>query len=110
MSVKSLVKFFIVIFLVCLAGYLIFDLVSGNIARKKDVLVYCTEKCSYNQSSLFWEFSRDTGVKGFTTKDECFNYCSKSKEGFVYRFVSESYASFISSPPLFNFLKFIQGK
>ena len=110
MNIKALVKYFIVIVLVCLAGYLIFDLVSGDAAQKKDVLGYCTEKCSYNQSSLYWEFSRDTGVKGFTTKDECFNYCSQSREGFVYRLVSESYASLVSSPPLSDFLKFIQSK
>ncbi len=83
MNIKAIVKYFLVLGLICLAGYLIFDLVSENIAQKKDVQIFCTQKCNYNQSSLYWEFSRDNGTKGFTTKDECFSYCSRVKEGFT---------------------------
>jgi hypothetical protein len=110
MNVGKIIKFFLVIGLVCFAGYLIFDLVSGDIAQKEAVQNYCTEKCNYNSTSLFWEFSKDNGVKGFTTKDECFNYCSKVKMGFAYAFIQESYASLTSSPFVSGFLKFVNLK
>jgi len=110
MNIKKILKYFLIIGFICLAGYLTFDLISENIAQKTDVQNFCLQKCNYNESSLFWEFSGDSGVKGFTTKDECFSYCSKAREGFVLRFVNDSYASLTSSSFLSDFFKFIHLK
>ena len=110
MDIKSIIKYVLIIGLVFFLGYLIFDLINGDITRKKDAQVFCTEKCGYNQNSFFWEFTGEDITKGFTTKDECFNYCEKSKEGFVYRFVNDSYASIMSSPFLANLLKTFGSK
>jgi hypothetical protein len=100
----------LVIALILIAGYLAFSLISENIAQKQDVQNFCSQKCSYNPSSLFWEFSGDNGTKGFTTKNECFGYCSQARQGFVYRFISESYASLVASPPVSDWLKSIHLK
>jgi len=84
MDVKSTIKFCLIIGLILVAGYLTYSLVSASLAQQRDVNSFCAQKCSYNPSSLFWEFSGDNGTKGFTTKDECFSYCSKVKLGFAY--------------------------
>lgn len=93
---KGIIKFIIAIILVCAAGYLIYDLASENLAQKKDVQSFCTIKCNYNPTSFYWEFSADNGKKGFTTEDECFNYCSKVRMGFAY-VLKEYGTAFLSS-------------
>jgi len=110
MSIKTAIKSLLAVGLVCLGIYLVFDLVSSDIAQKQDVQNFCTQKCGYNPSSLYWEFAGDNGVKGFTTKTECFSYCSKTKMGFAYNLIVGSYASLMSSPFVSDFLKLIHLK
>lgn len=95
MSIKTAIKIFLVAGLIFVAGYLTFSLVSENINQKREVSNFCTQKCNYNATSLFWEFAGDNGTKGFTTQNECFSYCSRVKEGFI--------ASFMSSPFISHF-------
>jgi len=98
MDIKRILKYFLVIFLICFAGYLAYTLIMGNIAKNKDEQVFCAVKCNYSQYSYLWEFSGEDITKGFTTKDECLHYCSQEREGFVYRAISEYSASILYSP------------
>jgi len=110
MNIKKIIKYCLVIGSICLAGYLVLDLISNYIARKQDEKIFCAEKCNHSPYSYFWEFSGEYSTKGFTTKEECLSYCSKSREGFVYHFISDGYSSLtslISSPPLSDFLELI---
>jgi len=91
-----MIKIFLVIALICIAGYLTYDSVSSDLSQKQAVQNYCMHNCNYRSDSAFWEFSSDDGVKGFTTKDECLVYCKKSKMGFAY--VIEEYSvAFLSN-------------
>jgi hypothetical protein len=107
---KKIFKYSLVVALICLAGYLTFSLVYGNIVQKQADQTFCAANCNYSPYSYFWEFSGGNAAIGFTTEDECLSYCTKSREGLVYGFVSDSYASFISSPFVSNFLKFVHLK
>lgn len=78
----------LVIILILIEVYLIATYILDKSATKNEIQNYCGVKCSYNPSSLNWEFSGDTFTKGFTTKEECFNYCSKIKQGFTASFLN----------------------
>lgn len=80
---KTLVKYFLVIILVTAEIYLIISLVGGNISVKKEIEMTCEANCAFNSNSYFWEFSGESATRGFTTKEECFNYCSKKEQGFT---------------------------
>jgi hypothetical protein len=108
MNAKSIIKLCSIVGAIFIAGYLAFNLISENISRQNNDQSFCTQKCSYSQYSYFWEFTGGNGEIGFTTKDECLKYCIKQREGYAYRFISESYASVISSPPLSTVLKFLK--
>ena len=105
MDVKQVIKYILVVGLICFALYLTYSVISGNISQKNQEENYCTAKCNYSQYSHFWEFSGEYSTKGFTTKEECFNFCSRSFEGFVFRILDSGYASLMSIPFLSDFLK-----
>jgi len=79
----KLLAIILAIALVLFEAYLIASYILDKTNKNNEVQSYCVIKCDYNQSSLLWEFSGDTFTKGFTTKEECFNYCSKVKQGFT---------------------------
>ncbi|TSC54206.1 MAG: hypothetical protein LiPW30_737 [Parcubacteria group bacterium LiPW_30] len=81
---KKLIKYFLVLVLVVSEVYLIALLLGENITGKKEIETACQLKCAYNSNSYFWEFSGDLAIRGFTTKEECFNYCYKKEQGFAY--------------------------
>ena len=110
MNVKKIIIFFLAAGSICFAGYLAYDLISGNIKREHDTQIFCVEKCKYSQYSYFWEYTGGNATKGFTTENECLNYCTKSRQGFVYRYVVDTYASLISSPPLSDWIKLLNPK
>lgn len=74
---------FLAIALVLIEGYLIASYILDKINNNNEIQSYCGVKCDYNPSTLAWEFSGDSYTKGFTTREECFNYCSKVKQGFT---------------------------
>lgn len=80
---KKLIKYSLALALIIFEVYLVLSLVGGNIAEKKEIEKACQLKCAYNSNSYFWEFSGESAVRGFTTKDECFNYCYKKEQGFA---------------------------
>ena len=69
--------------LVLIEGYLIISSYAEKREEGNKIQIFCQAKCKYNPGSFLWEFSGDTYVKGFTTREECFNHCSKVKQGFV---------------------------
>jgi len=82
---KSLLKYFLVIVFISLVAfeiYLVFSLVGENIEGKREIEKFCDAKCVYSSNSYLWEFAGEGAVRGFTTKEECFNYCSKKEMGF----------------------------
>ncbi|MBU4204690.1 hypothetical protein KKE19_04265 [Patescibacteria group bacterium] len=81
---KKLIKYLLIITLVLVEGFLLISFVGGNIKEKKETEIFCDQKCAYSQNSYFWEFKGENIARGFTTKDECVNYCIKFKQGFVY--------------------------
>lgn len=85
----KLLAFFLVIVLILIEGYLVSSSILEHYSEKKDVQTFCQIKCSYNQGSYLWEFVGETVSKGFTTKDECFNYCEKVRRGFIYAIVKD---------------------
>jgi hypothetical protein len=91
MGKKGILILIFVLALVVIEGYLITTSVLDKISQDKSVQSFCVQKCNFNQTSSFWEFSGENAIKGFTTKDECFNYCSKVKMGFAY--ILKDYAS-----------------
>ena len=105
MNVLRLLKYFLIIALIFIAAYLTYNLVSDDLTKKNDEQTFCSLKCNYSEYSYLWEFSGEYSKKGFTTKDECFNFCSKSWEGFAYRVVKNSYAALMSLPFVSFFLK-----
>jgi len=88
MSFKKILIFLLVLGLIFAEGYLVVSIIMSEINTEKDVQVFCQQKCNYSQDSLFWEFSGEYSAKGFTTKEECFNYCSRVRQGFAY-FITE---------------------
>ena len=82
---KSPLKYFLVIVFISLVVfeiYLLFSLVGENIEGKREIERICDAQCVYSSDSYLWEFVGEGAVRGFTTKDECFNYCSKKEMGF----------------------------
>ena len=79
----KLLAIFLAIALILIEGYLIASYMLDKANTKNEIQSYCGLKCSYNSGSLTWEFSGETFTKGFTTREECFNYCSKSRQGFT---------------------------
>ena len=77
------VGIFLAITLVIMEGYLIVSSVLEKVNNDNQLSDFCSAKCDYNPSSLLWEFSADTVSKGFTTREECFSYCSKVEQGFA---------------------------
>ena len=98
MNILKVSKYFLIVVLICIASYFAFNLISNDAVQKNNEQVFCTSKCNYSQYSYLWEFSGEYSRKGFTTKDECFSYCSKSWEGFAYRVTKSSYAALMSIP------------
>lgn len=95
MSIKKFIIYFLVIGLVVGEGYLLFNMVSGNVSNQKETEQYCGAKCNYNQNVLLWEFSGEYATRGFTTEEECLTYCSRVKNGFAY-YLSEYSTAFLS--------------
>jgi len=91
MNIKRTLIYFLVLALVVGEGYLIISLALEGMNQEKAVQTFCNNRCSYNPNSSFWEFAGDYSTKGFTTQDECFNYCSKVKMGLAYQFLMDSY-------------------
>ena len=97
MNAKKIIIFILVVGLISFEGYLVVSLFLGKTNQDKDVHNFCVEKCNYNPNSLYWEFSGDiNGVKGFTTEDECFSYCTRARQGFAY-FITNYAPAFISN-------------
>ena len=69
--------------LVLIEVYLITSSILDKVNENNAVQSYCGIKCEYNPASFLWEFSGENFTKGFTTREECFNYCSKVKQGFT---------------------------
>jgi len=82
MKIK-IILIFLVFSLVLIEVYLIASSVLDKVDLNNKIQSFCGEKCDYNPSSLLWEFSGETFTKGFTTRNECFNYCSRVKQGFT---------------------------
>lgn len=83
--------------LVLIEAYLITSSIIEKNNEAKAIEFYCQERCDYNPANLLWEFSGESIEKGFTTKDECLNYCSRIKQGFVYTFLKEQGTAAISN-------------
>jgi len=79
----KLIAIFLATALVLIEGYLITSSILDKINQDNKIQSYCGLKCEYNPDSFLWEFSGNSYTKGFTTRTECFNYCSKVKQGFV---------------------------
>jgi hypothetical protein len=105
MNILRMCKYFLIIALVFIASYFAYNLISSDITQKNNEQAFCSSKCTYSEFSYLWEFSGEYSRKGFTTKDECFNFCSKSWEGFAYRVTNNSYAALLSLPFVSFFLK-----
>ena len=80
----KLIKHLIVIVLVVAEGGLLLSMVGENASKRKEIEKSCEQKCTYRQNSYMWEFSGENATRGFTTKDECNDYCIKFEQGFVY--------------------------
>ena len=91
----KIIAIFLAVALVLIEGYLIASSVLDKINNDTQIQNFCSAKCDYNPDSFLWEFSNDTTTKGFTTRDECFKYCSQVKQGFA--------ASLLNS--VFNLIK-----
>ena len=89
----KIIAIFLALALVLIETYLIASSIVESSNTNSQIQSYCSEKCDYNPGSFLWEFSSDTYTKGFTTREECFNFCSKAKQGFVYNFLQSSTAS-----------------
>jgi len=87
---KKVIKYFIIILLVLAEAYLLITYIGGNVRDKEEVKIFCEEKCAYNGGSYLWEFAGENAVRGFTTKNECNNYCVKFKQGFVYNTITDA--------------------
>lgn len=81
---KKIIVFFVVAALVLIEGYLIVTSVSDSIKEEKEIQSFCEAKCAYSENSYFWEFSGESATRGFTTKNECLNYCQRKTQGFAY--------------------------
>lgn len=101
MAKKTVIKLFLVIGAILLAGYLSYDVILQNIRSQNENRDFCDEKCSYSKYSYFWEFKGGNTAIGFTTKDECLRFCIKQREGF---------ASLLNSPPVSDILRFFRLK
>jgi hypothetical protein len=89
---KTIIKLLAVILavaLVLIETYLIISSIIDKNNENNQIQSFCAIKCDYNPSSLLWEFSGDTATRGFTTRDECFSYCSKVKQGFAFNFIQK---------------------
>ena len=75
--------------LVLIEVYLIASSIIEKNNEAKVLESYCKARCDYNPENLLWEFSGDGITKGFTTENECFNYCSLVKQGYVYTILKE---------------------
>jgi hypothetical protein len=84
MRAKGIIILIVILLLICVETYLIASSIIEKSKQEKDVHDFCIAKCNFNQSTSYWEFSGENGIKGFTTENECFNYCSKVKMGFAY--------------------------
>lgn len=81
---KKIIVFFIVVALVLIESYLIITSAWDSIKEEKEIQSFCEAKCGYSQNSYFWEFSGENITRGFTTKNECLNYCQRRTQGFAY--------------------------
>lgn len=77
------IAIFLAIALVLIEAYLITSSILDKVNENNAIQSYCGIKCDYNPISFLWEFSGDNYIKGFTTRQECFNYCSQVKQGFA---------------------------
>ena len=79
----KVISIFLVVALILIECYLIVSSAIDSNNQNNNIQDYCSIKCNYDPGSLMWEFSGDTYSKGFTTKEECFSYCSKVRQGFT---------------------------
>jgi hypothetical protein len=80
--------------LVLIEVYLITSSILDKTNENNQIQVYCGEKCNYNPDSLLWEFTGENFTKGYTTRQECFNYCSKVKQGFAASILDAIFGAF----------------
>jgi hypothetical protein len=83
MSVKTALILILVLGLIVVEGYLISTSILEKMNQDKDVQSFCGQKCSFSESTSYWEFSGENGTKGFTTQNECLSYCSDVRRGFI---------------------------
>ena len=88
---KKVIISILILSLILIQGYLVTSIVLQKINQEADVKSYCNKRCAYNPSSFYWEFSGDYNTKGFTTEDECYDYCRKARTGFAY--ILQNYGS-----------------
>lgn len=93
---KKLIKYFIVITLILVEGFLLISFVGEDAKERKEVEKFCDQNCEYNKNSYLWEFVGENISRGFTTKDECTDYCIDYKQGFVYTSLLDA-KNFLSS-------------
>lgn len=79
----KIIAIFLAIALVVIEVYLITSSLLDKVNQNNAIQSYCGIKCDYNPNSFLWEFSGDNFTKGFTTRQECFKYCSDVKQGFA---------------------------
>ena len=97
MKIKYL-AIFLAIALVVIEIYLITSSIIDKYNNENIIRSYCETKCVYNPASFLWEFSGENIMKGYTTREECFVYCGKVKQGFVFNFIENfNYASVLDS-------------
>jgi len=84
----KIISIFLAIALVLIEVYLIASSITDKTKENNQIQSFCSIKCEYNPSSLLWEFTGETYTKGFTTRQECFNYCAQVKQGFAASFLN----------------------
>lgn len=95
MSKKKIIIFAIVALLVAVEGYLAFSYILDGAREKRETEEFCKQKCNYSSTSYFWEYSAEGASRGFTTKQECLNFCYKSRMGFA--FIVQQYGAAVLS-------------
>lgn len=83
MNFKKLLKYSLALILVAVEIYFLSNYIIETFNDKDQIKKICKTKCAYDDNSYFWEYSGEGAVRGFTTKEECFNHCSRREQGFA---------------------------
>lgn len=97
MKINKKIKYSLIVLLVLGEGYLVASSVLDKIKEEKDIELFCSQKCNYSSSSYFWEFSGEGATRGFTTKNECLNYCEKARQGFAFAIFNDYGPAFLEN-------------